>query len=165
MAKSEKQATAKTGSPKSGAKASAAQEAPVTSNVRLYIVGAVAVAALVAGIVYWRASSEGNTGSGGEKKDPDLAELMAPGPLEDISLGKADAPNVIVEYASMTCPHCADFQTKVFPELKTKYIDTGKVRYMLREFPLDNLAAAAFMSPPGAAQVSCVSNRASTIGK
>ena len=42
------------------------------------------------------------------EKDPDLAELMAPGPLEDISLGKADAPNTIVEYASMTCPHCAD---------------------------------------------------------
>ena len=61
------------------------------------------------------------------------------------SLGSADAPNTIVEYASMTCPHCAQFQTEVFPQLKTKYIDTGKVRYMLREFPLDNLAAAAFM--------------------
>ena len=45
----------------------------------------------------------------------------------------------------MTCPHCAQFQTEVFPQLKTKYIDAGKVRYMLREFPLDNLAAAAFM--------------------
>ena len=61
------------------------------------------------------------------------------------SLALPDAPNTIVEYASMTCPHCAQFQTEVFPQLKTKYIDTGKVRYMLREFPLDNLAAAAFM--------------------
>jgi len=121
VAKSEKNEAAKTGSAKSGAKASAAQEAPATSNVRLYIVGAAAVAALVAGIVYWRASSEGNTGSGGEKKDPDLAELMAPGPLEDISLGKADAPNTIVEYASMTCPHCAPFHKTVPPELQTKY--------------------------------------------
>jgi len=43
------------------------------------------------------------------------------------------------------CVPCAQFQTEVFPQLKTKYIDTGKVRYMLREFPLDNLAAAAFM--------------------
>ena len=70
---------------------------------------------------------------------------MAPGPLPDIIVGKADAPNTIVEYASMTCPHCAEFQTEVLPQLKTKYIDTGKARYMLREFPLDNLAAAAFM--------------------
>ena len=45
----------------------------------------------------------------------------------------------------MTCPHCAAFQTTVLPELKTKYIDTGKARYILREFPLDNLAVAAFM--------------------
>ena len=42
---------------------------------------------------------------------------MAPGPLEDISLGKTDAPNTIVEYASMTCPHCAQFHTVVLPEL------------------------------------------------
>ena len=70
---------------------------------------------------------------------------MAPGPLPDIIVGKPDAPYTIVEYASMTCPHCADFQTQVFPQIKTKYIDTGKARYMLREFPLDNLAAAAFM--------------------
>ena len=80
-----------------------------------------------------------------DKVDPDVAVLMAAGPLPDIVVGSADAPNTIVEYASMTCPHCAQFQTEVFPQLKTKYIDTGKVRYMLREFPLDNLAAAAFM--------------------
>jgi len=70
---------------------------------------------------------------------------MASGPLPDIVIGSTDAPNTIVEYASMTCPHCAQFQKEVFPELKTKYIDTGKARYVLREFPLDNLAAAAFM--------------------
>jgi protein-disulfide isomerase len=79
------------------------------------------------------------------KVDPSATELMAVGPLPDIFIGSADAPNTIVEYASMTCPHCALFQTKVLPELKTKYIDTGKVRYTLREFPLDNLAVAAFM--------------------
>ena len=70
---------------------------------------------------------------------------MAPGPLADISLGKADAPNTIVEYASMTCPHCAQFHTVVLPELEKKYIDTGKARLILREFPLDGLAVAAFM--------------------
>ena len=62
---------------------------------------------LVGWIVYWRSGSDATAVRTGEKKDPDLAELMAPGPLEDISLGKDDAPNTIVEYASMTCPHCA----------------------------------------------------------
>jgi protein-disulfide isomerase len=70
---------------------------------------------------------------------------MAPGPLPDISLGKEDAPNTIVEYASMTCPHCAQFHKTVLPELKTKYIDTGQARLILREFPLDQLAAQASM--------------------
>jgi protein-disulfide isomerase len=70
---------------------------------------------------------------------------MKPGALPDIVIGQSDAPVTIVEYASMTCPHCAQFQKEVFPQIKAKYIDTGKVKYMLREFPLDNLAAAAFM--------------------
>ena len=51
----------------------------------------------------------------------------------------------IIEYASMTCPHCAQFPAKTFPELKERYIDTGKVRFIFREFPLDPLAAGAFM--------------------
>ncbi len=72
-------------------------------------------------------------------------ELMKPGPLPDLVLGKADAPITVVEYASMTCGHCANFHTKVFPALKEKYVDTGKVRFIMREFPLDNLAAAASM--------------------
>ena len=61
-------------------------------------------------------------------------------------LGSDKAPVTIIEYASMTCPHCAHFCGNTrFPELKNRYIDTGKVRYMLREFPLDQLAAAGFM--------------------
>ena len=116
-----------------------------TDKTWLFIVGAVAAAVLVGGIVYWQASSGGGVSAGGEKKDPDLAELMAPGPLEDISLGKVDAPNTIVEYASMTCPHCAQFHKVVLPELQKKYIDTGQARLILREFPLDGLAVAAFM--------------------
>jgi protein-disulfide isomerase len=76
---------------------------------------------------------------------PSTAELMQPGPLEEMSLGKADAPVTIIEYASMTCGHCATFHNTTYPELKKRYIDTGKVRYILREFPLDPLAAGAFM--------------------
>lgn len=72
-------------------------------------------------------------------------ELMKAGELPDLVLGKADAKVTVVEYASMTCGHCAAFHTKVLPELKKKYVDTGKVRFIMREFPLDNLAAAGAM--------------------
>jgi len=74
-----------------------------------------------------------------------LEELMRPGPLPDMVLGKADAPITIVEYASMTCPHCANFDKTTYPALKAKYIDTGKVRFIFREFPLDELAIAVSM--------------------
>ena len=74
-----------------------------------------------------------------------LEELMKAGTLPDIVVGKADAGITIVEYASMTCSHCATFHNTVLPVLKEKYVDTGKVRFILREFPLDNLAAAASM--------------------
>jgi protein-disulfide isomerase len=74
--------------------------------------------------------------------DVPMAELLAPGPLGDFSLGSANAPIIIVEYASMTCPHCAHFHETTFPELKKRYIDTGKVRFIFREFPLDMLALA-----------------------
>ena len=70
------------------------------------------------------------------------AETTPAEPLEDIVLGNADAPVTIVEYASMTCPHCAAFHTGTFQELKTEYIDTGKVKFILREFPLDRLGLA-----------------------
>ncbi len=72
-------------------------------------------------------------------------ELMQAGPLGDVIVGKDDAPVTIIEYASMTCGHCATFHNTTYPEMKKKYIDTGKVKYILREFPLDPLAAAGFM--------------------
>lgn len=71
--------------------------------------------------------------------------LMAEPPLPDLWMGDPKAPVTIIEYASMTCGHCAQFELTTFADLKTKYIDTGKVRYALREFPLDPLAAAAAM--------------------
>ena len=78
-------------------------------------------------------------------QNPPLEELMKPGPLGEMALGSEKAPVTIIEYASMTCPHCANFHEVTYPELKKKYIDTGKVRFIFREFPLDQLAAAAFM--------------------
>jgi protein-disulfide isomerase len=73
------------------------------------------------------------------------AELLKPSPLGEMVLGPANAKVTIIEYASMTCSHCAHFAKTTYPELKKRYIDTGKVRYILREFPLDPLAAAGFM--------------------
>jgi protein-disulfide isomerase len=74
-----------------------------------------------------------------------VEKLNAPQALPDVVQGKADAPITIIEYASMTCPHCARFHAETYPTLLSKYINTGKVRFTLREFPLDPRAAAAFM--------------------
>lgn len=65
----------------------------------------------------------------------------------DHAVGNADAKVTVVEYASVTCGHCATWHTTVYPEFKTKYVDTGKVRYIFREFPTppENLATAGFM--------------------
>ena len=75
----------------------------------------------------------------------DEDELLKPGPLGDKILGEENAPVTIVEYASMTCGHCANFHKNTWPELKKQYIETGKARFIFREFPLDPVAAAAFM--------------------
>jgi len=65
--------------------------------------------------------------------------------FDDIVLGDPEAPVTVIEYASMTCPHCARFHANTLPDLKEQYIETGKVKYIMRAFPLDNLAAAAFL--------------------
>ena len=74
-----------------------------------------------------------------------VADLMAEGALPDVWQGSKDAPVTIIEYASMTCSHCAHFHETTYPTLKSKYIDTGKVRFTLREFPFDPVAVAGFM--------------------
>ena len=74
-----------------------------------------------------------------------VADLMAEGALPDVWEGSKDAPITIIEYASMTCSHCAHFHEATYPTLKSKYIDTGKVRFTLREFPFDPVAVAGFM--------------------
>jgi protein-disulfide isomerase len=73
------------------------------------------------------------------------ADVAKPVSLPDMALGPADAPVTIVEYASMTCPHCAAFTETVFPKIKSEFIDTGKIRFVFREFPLDIKAAAGSM--------------------
>jgi protein-disulfide isomerase len=73
------------------------------------------------------------------------ADVAKPGSLPDMALGPANAAVTITEYASMTCPHCAAFTEKVFPKIKSEYIDSGKIRFVFREFPLDIKAAAGSM--------------------
>ena len=73
------------------------------------------------------------------------ADVAKPVSLPDMVLGNANASVTITEYASMTCPHCAAFNEQVFPKIKKEYIDTGKVRWIFREFPLDIKAAAGAM--------------------
>ncbi|MGY3609856.1 DsbA family protein [Bradyrhizobium sp. Leo121] len=73
------------------------------------------------------------------------ADVAKPQSLPDMALGPQNAPVTITEYASMTCPHCANFNDTVFPKIKSEFIDTGKIRYVFREFPLDIKAAAGSM--------------------
>lgn len=76
----------------------------------------------------------------------DPAELLKPPALGDMALGADDGAKVtIVEYASATCPHCARFHNEVYGKLKSEYIDTKKIRFIFREFPLNDAALAAFM--------------------
>jgi protein-disulfide isomerase len=74
----------------------------------------------------------------------DMATVLKPGPLPELTVG--DATGVpVVEYGSLTCPHCATFSREIFPELKKDYIDTSKVRFIFREFPRNPLDVAAFV--------------------
>lgn len=74
-----------------------------------------------------------------------VTELMKPGPLGDLWQGPEGAKVTIVEYASLTCSHCANFHNTTYKELKKRYIDTGQVRFTLREFPLNQLDTAGYM--------------------
>ncbi|MDO9382502.1 MAG: DsbA family protein [Hyphomicrobiaceae bacterium] len=76
-------------------------------------------------------------------ESPTLAEVLEPGALPEIVIGRADAPVTIVEYASLTCPHCAKFHKEVLPDLKREYLDTGKVRLIFREFPIGKTSGLA----------------------
>jgi protein-disulfide isomerase len=93
--------------------------------------------AVLAGVSPFRLIADAMAQSG-----PDVAKPVS---LPDMALGPANAPVTITEFASMTCPHCAAFNETVFPKIKSEYIDTGKIRYVFREFPLDIKAAAGSM--------------------
>lgn len=86
-----------------------------------------------------------DTSHGGREviTQPTHADIFAPSPLPEMAWGRPDAPVTIVQYASLTCPHCRHFHQTVFPALRRDFIDTGKVRYILREFPIGKASGMA----------------------
>jgi protein-disulfide isomerase len=78
------------------------------------------------------------------ERTADMAAVLKPGPLPELAMGDPSGV-AVVEYGSLTCPHCAAFDREVFPELKKDYIDTGKVRFLFREFSRNTLDVAAFV--------------------
>ena len=75
----------------------------------------------------------------------DIAALHTPPAEGEMAMGPETAKVTVVEYASASCPHCANFYKTTFPDLKKEYIDTGKIRFIFREFPHNQPALAAFM--------------------
>jgi len=75
----------------------------------------------------------------------DVAKLNEASPIGEMTMGPDNAKVTIIEYASASCPHCANFYKTTFQELKKQYIDTGKIRFVFREFPHNDAGLAAFM--------------------
>jgi protein-disulfide isomerase len=122
----------------------------VTWNSRQILIAVAAAVLIVAAAIFYFASRPANVdlGGGGDTTTTTTTanpDLMVVSPLGEMSLGDPNAPNTVIEYASMTCPHCERFHHDVYPAFKAKYIDTGKVRFIFREYPLDPLAKTAIM--------------------
>ncbi|MDX2103411.1 MAG: DsbA family protein [Alphaproteobacteria bacterium] len=126
-------------------------------NMKLVAVGGGAVAIALA-IGAWASFSSGRidpsvpaavaaaqTAATPSGQAPQVATVPAGMVIEptDRVLGNREAPVQIIEYASLTCPHCADYKANTFPEIKRNWIDTGRVRYVYRDFPLDQVALQA----------------------
>ncbi|HVZ14358.1 MAG TPA: DsbA family protein, partial [Bauldia sp.] len=135
-------------------------------NSRQVLIGVAVVVVIAAAAIYWLVSRQNtvsldatavtsnatsSTTAAAQQAASDApttaatSDLMQAGPLGDMTLGDPKAPNVMIEYASMTCTHCQRFHAEVYPTLKSQYIDTGKVYFIFRDFPLDSLARAAII--------------------
>ena len=130
-------------------KARIAAAAKTSNRNTVMLIGAIVAAGL--GLALWLTSgpstpkTEAQAQKAAAKTEIAEAELMKAGPLPENMLGNTNAKVTIVEYASMTCPHCAAFHATTYPELKKKYVESGLVRFVFREFPLDPRAGAASM--------------------
>lgn len=115
----------------------------MTLSRRNLMIGA-GVVVLAGAAGYWWANRP-SVGPGPDGVDG--TALHAPGTIGDKIIGADNAPITMIEYASVTCPACAAFHTETYPTLKSKYIETGKVRFIFREFPTQpaQVAVAGFM--------------------
>lgn len=116
------------------------------NNKQIFGIIGLAIVALL-GLAWWGLGDSAKADAGmanTQEADDDVAKAAGYF-VGDIVDGAVNAPVTIIEYASMTCPHCADFHTSIYPELRAKYVETGKVRFIFREFPLDGLALRASM--------------------
>ncbi len=104
-----------------------------------FVNGFAAAAIAAAGLLLTVAGTDVSLSRAHAADDPKTTTADA----REIVYGSPDAPVTIVEYASLTCPHCANFHSDILPELKTRLIDTGKARLVFKDFPLDQLALRA----------------------
>ena len=111
-------------------------------NILIVAGGVVAVAAIAAGVWFGTRPSSPGPVPQAVAQTPDKSALLAVLPTDHV-LGDAKAPVTMIEYASFTCPHCAHFAVAVLPEVKKKWIDSGKVKLIYRDFPLDQTALKA----------------------
>jgi protein-disulfide isomerase len=111
-------------------------------NILIVAGGAVAVVAIAAGVYFGTRPPAAGPAPTAVAAAPDKSALLSVQPNDHV-LGDPKAPITVIEYASLTCPHCAHFDTQILPEIKKKWIDTGKVKLIYRDFPLDQVAAKA----------------------
>ena len=111
-------------------------------NILIAAAGVVAVAAIVAGVWFGTRPSSPGPVPTAVAQTADKATLLGAQATDHV-LGDAKAPITVIEYASFTCPHCAHFSVVVLPELKKKWVETGKVKLVYRDFPLDQTAFKA----------------------
>jgi protein-disulfide isomerase len=111
-------------------------------NILIVAGGVVAVAAIALGVYFGTRPPAAGPPAVAAASAPDKSALLAVLPGDHV-LGDPNAPVTMIEYASLTCPHCAHFSTQILPEIKKKWIDTGKVKLVYRDFPLDQVAAKA----------------------
>ena len=111
-------------------------------NILIVAGGVVAVAAIAAGVYFGTRAPASGPPPVAAASAPNKAALESVQPGDHV-LGDPKAPITVIEYASLTCSHCAHFHTQVLPEIKKKWIDTGKMKLVYRDFPLDQVAAKA----------------------
>ncbi len=111
-------------------------------KILIVVAVVVAVAAISLGVYFGTRPSSPGPAPVAVANSPDAAAILAVQP-DDHVLGDPKAPITMVEYASFTCPHCAHFNTQILPKLKAKWIDSGKVKLVYRDFPLDEAALKA----------------------